>query len=346
MSDLEKNIRVSQQIGQRLDLKKRVLIIDGLNTYLRSYVINPSISPNGEPVGGLKGFLMSLQKYCRDIGPTDIVVVWDGPGGSIKKKRINRGYKEGRKPVRLNRNIRLLDEKQEVTNKIWQQTRLVQYLNEMPICQLMLENVEADDIISHVAQSGVFSGQQKVIISSDKDFLQCCDRETVLYRPLPKQNFEIMNTVSICENYKIHPVNIAAARALSGDKSDNLPGIPGVGLKTVAKKLPFLGESTSHSPEDVLKYCQENAQDGKMSFYKKVLDNEKTFLQNYKMMQLYAPNISYVGIKKVNEALNHYSRNVNRTEITKFMHEDGISSTDWTDLFITFNKIKMADNNG
>jgi len=117
-------------------------------------------------------------------------------------------------------------------------------------------------------------------------------------------------------------------------------------MKTVAKRLPFLSESVSYSPEDVIDYCLENESEGKMSFYKKIIDDKKTFLQNYRMMQLYAPNISYVGIKKVNEALNHYSTSVNRTEITKFMHEDGISATDWTDLFITFNKINMAGKNG
>ena len=75
---------------------KRVLIIDALNTYLRNYVTNPSLSDNGEPVGGMKGFLMSLQKYCREMKPDEIFIVWDGPGGSTKKKKIVRGYKAGR----------------------------------------------------------------------------------------------------------------------------------------------------------------------------------------------------------------------------------------------------------
>ena len=343
MLSSEKITKVSQLTGERPDnLKKRVIIIDGLNTYLRSYVINPSISPNGEPVGGLKGFLMSLQKYCRDLTPTDIVVVWDGPGGSVKRKRLNRGYKSNRKPVRLNRNIHLLDDEQQVKNKIWQQTRLVEYLNELPVCQLMLNNVEADDIIAYVAKSDVYKGYQKIIVSSDKDFLQCCDSETVLYRPLPKQSFEIINTVSIQQDHKLHPLNVAVARALAGDKSDNLKGIPGVGLKTVAKKLPFLMEDVSHSPQDVLDYCQKNIEEGNMAFYSKVLAGKKDFLQNYKMMQLYTTNISYVGLKQVNEALQYHSKKTNRTNITKLMHKDGISSVDWTDLFICCNRMSIA----
>jgi len=343
---LEKNTKALPRIGHGPDnLKKRVIIIDGLNTYLRSYVINPTISPNGEPIGGLKGFLMSLQKYCRILSPTDIVVVWDGPGGSIKRKRINRGYKQGRKPVRLNRNIRLLDEQQEVKNKIWQQTRLVQYLNEMPVCQLMLNNVEADDIISYVAKSDVFAGQQKVIISSDRDFLQCCDSETVLYRPLPKQDYQIINTVTVCDEYKIHPLNIALARAMAGDKSDNLPGIPGVGLKTVAKRLPFLSEDVSHSTEHVLDYCMDKVAEGKTAFFGKVVEQKQTFLTNYRMMQLDNSNISYVGLKQVKSTLENYHKGVNRTEIVKCMHKDGISSTDWTDLFIALNKISMVGKN-
>ena len=60
--------------------KKRVVIIDGLNTYLRNYIVNPSLSTNGDPIGGLKGFLSSLQKLSRELKPDHLVIVWDGPG--------------------------------------------------------------------------------------------------------------------------------------------------------------------------------------------------------------------------------------------------------------------------
>ena len=150
--------------------KKRVLIVDALNMYFRAYIVDPSLSTNGQPIGGLKGFLKILQKLTRETNPDQIVVCWDGAGGSQRRKKIVKGYKEGRKPIRLNRDIRNMSESEEIENKIWQQTRLFEYLNCMPIVQLMLDSVEADDIISAVVQHNSMKDYQKVIVSSDKDF--------------------------------------------------------------------------------------------------------------------------------------------------------------------------------
>ena len=61
---------------------KRVLIVDALNMYLRSYIINPTLSSNGSPVGGTVGTLQSLNKLARETKPDRIIVCWDGSGGS------------------------------------------------------------------------------------------------------------------------------------------------------------------------------------------------------------------------------------------------------------------------
>ena len=82
---------------------KRVLIIDALNMFLRSYTIIPSMNPKGLPNGGTIGFIKSLQKLCRDFRPSEIVICWDGHGGSEKKRQLNKEYKQGRRPVRFNR---------------------------------------------------------------------------------------------------------------------------------------------------------------------------------------------------------------------------------------------------
>ena len=90
--------------------KPRILIIDALNMYFRAYIVDPSLSTNGQPIGGLKGFLKILQKLVRDTKPDQIVIAWDGAGGSQKRISIDKGYKEGRKPIRLNREIRNMTE--------------------------------------------------------------------------------------------------------------------------------------------------------------------------------------------------------------------------------------------
>ena len=69
---------------------KRLIVIDALNAYFRAYIVNPSMSMNGSPIGGYKGFLGILQKLCKDMKPDEIIIAWDGAGGSQKRKQINK----------------------------------------------------------------------------------------------------------------------------------------------------------------------------------------------------------------------------------------------------------------
>jgi len=317
--------------------KKRVIIIDALNAYLRSYIVNPSLSTNGDPIGGLKGFLGSLQKVCREINPDHIAVIWDGPGGSQRRKAVNKNYKEGRKPIRLNRSVKLLTEEENIKNKVWQQTRLFEYLNHMPVSQIMIDGIEADDIIAHVCNE--MRGYEKVIISSDKDFIQKCDHETVLYRPIQKT---VLNKKAVVEEYGISPNWFALARAIAGDKSDNLSGVPGVGLKTIAKRFPFFGEPERASCFfKLFNHCEENAYKAKV--YGNILENKKLIEENYKLMQLYAPEISPQNKSKIRAAIFDMEPEFNKTGVLKMMNEDGFGVYDWNDLFSIFRKI-VVDN--
>ena len=170
--------------------KKRVLIFDGLNAYIRAYIIDPSLSTNGQPIGGVKGFIKILQRHVRESQPDEVIIVWDGPNGSKKRKSIDKNYKAGRKPIRLNRAFHNLTDDEELRNKMWQQTRLIEYFNNMPIIQFMLPEVEADDVIAFITQMPEYKGWQKIVVSNDKDFMQLCDDETILWRP-PRTRFLI-----------------------------------------------------------------------------------------------------------------------------------------------------------
>jgi len=315
---------------------KRIMVIDGLNQFLRAYIVNPTLSPNGDPIGGTVGFLKILQKLCREIKPDRIIMCWDGQGGSQKRKRVNKNYKEGRSPLRLNRNIKNLTEEEELQNKIWQQIRLVDYLNNFPMTQLIFKSVEADDIISFVCQMPEYKGWQKVVISSDKDFFQILDDETVVYRPI--QN-EVLNKKAIVEKFGIHPTNFALARAIVGDKSDNLEGIKGVGLPTVAKRLPFLAEEKAYTITEVLEHCKKAPLD--LKAYTNIVENPETIQQNYKLMQLYSPMLSVQNKNKIRYITKNTDLTFNKTNTNAMMFEDGIGDTNWSDLFVTFKKITL-----
>ena len=320
-------------------MKKRVMIIDGLNTYLRNYIVNPSLSTNGDPIGGLKGFLGSLQKLSRELKPDQIIVAWDGPGGSQRRKTVNKNYKEGRKPIRLNRSVKLLTEEENVKNKIWQQTRLHEYLNEMPVSQILIEGIEADDIIAQICNEMYVGDYEKVIVSSDKDFIQRCDNSTVLYRPIQKK---VLNKNTVIDEYKISPNWFALARAITGDKSDNLAGVGGVGLKTIARRFPFFSDPHRASCfYQLYEHCRENLDGPKV--YKTVLENKDLIESNYKLMQLYAPTISPQNKAKIRSAVFDLEPEFNKTGVLAMMIQDGFGQTDWSDLFATFRKI-VVDN--
>ncbi len=313
---------------------KRLLIVDALNAYFRAYIVNPSLSKNGQPIGGYKGFLGILQKLCREMKPAEIIIAWDGAGGSLRRKEVNSNYKEGRKPIRLNRDVRVLTKDEEMQNKVWQQYRLMEMLNFMPVIQLMADRVEADDIISYVAQSPQYSGWEKIIVSSDKDFFQLCDDETVLYRPIQKK---FINKPRILEEFKIHPTNFALARAMAGDKSDNLPGVRGVGLGTISKRLPFFAGEESVTIPELIEFC-ENDNTGLKAF-SSICDAEDIIKENYKIMQLYSPTMSIDDKSRIKYILDNFEPQFNKTEVIKRMAEDGFGNWDTSDLFTTFKRI-------
>ena len=311
------------------------MVIDALNAYFRGYIVDPSMSLNGDPIGGYKGFIKILQKLCREMRPDEVVIAWDGAGGSQKRKATNKNYKAGRKPIRLNRSVKILTEDEEMHNRVWQQTRLMEMLNFMPFIQIVSDGVEADDVISYIVQNRKYQGWQKIIISSDKDFFQLCDDETILYRPVQKA---FVNKPRILEESGIHPTNYALARAIDGDKSDNLKGVYGVGLGKIAKKMSFFGESKSVTFDDLFDFCRNDPTGLKM--FQSILENEDLIRENYSIMQLYSPAMSIQTKSKIQYALDTFEPTFNKTEIIKRMQEDGFGDK-WnpSDIFATCKRI-------
>lgn len=320
---------------------KKLMIIDSLNLFIRNYVVSPAMSSNGQPMGGVLGYLRSLQKYIREIKPDEIVIVWDGPGGSRKKKTIISNYKEGRSPIKLNRNVKMLTDDEEIENKVWQQLRLTEYLNNFPIIQIMEPEIEADDLIAFVSQHSKYDDWAKIIVSSDKDFLQLCSGNTLLYRPIKNEFFTWKKVV---EEYGIHPNNFTLARAMAGDKSDNIPGIQGVGLKTVSKNLPFLSESKSYFFEDLRDFCASKIENNtKTKFFQNVLDNLSVIENNYKGMQLYSPNLSAQVAQKTRYHIENFTFEVNLTQTQAMLLTDGVGESNFEEMYKSFRRIVVEN---
>ena len=307
---------------------KKVILIDALNLFIRNYVVNPTLDSKGNPLGGCIGFLKSLQKISRILKPSQIIICWDGIGGSQRRKSKNKNYKAGRKPLRFNRRMIELDPDSQEQNKIYQQIRLYEYLNEMPIIQVAIDGVEADDLIGYIVNQDYYEGWEKVIVSSDKDFFQLVSSETSVYRPI--QN-TFVTVESLLENDKIHPNNYALARAMVGDKSDNLPGVPRIGMKTVAKLFNFLKDPKQCEVKEIIDLC-ENLDKASVA-HQNIIKNADLVTQNYDIMQLYDPMLSYTTKQSIDYQVQNFEFEFSKLNVTKMLHADGHGSLNFSEFF-------------
>jgi len=314
---------------------KNVIIIDALNMFLRSFVVSPHMDKSGNPVGGTIGFLKSLQKVARDFDADEVIVAWDGHEGSTRRRSMNKNYKAGRKPVRFNRRMIELSPEQELVNKGYQQVRLMEYLNEMPVIQLVADFTEADDIIAHVINHPRYEGWLKTIISSDKDFYQLCRDDVQIYRPIQKK---IVTEASVVDEFKIHPKNFALARAIAGDPSDNLPGIKGAGLKTIAKRFPFLIREDEYEVGDIVNDCVMIAK--KLKIHENIQKDEQLIKENYKIMQLQYPNIRPMNRELITKAVNDFEPSFNKIKFTQMLFSDDAAHLNFNALQMVFRRIK------
>ena len=315
---------------------KKVILVDALNLFIRNYVVNPTLDSKGNPIGGCVGFMKSLQKICRKTKPDQIVICWDGVGGSQKRKKQNKNYKAGRKPIRFNRRMIKLDESLQEQNKVYQQIRLCEYLNEMPVIQTSVGGIEADDVIAYIANHEHYESWEKIIISSDKDFFQLCGAKTMVYRPIQ----DLQETeATLTEKFGIHPNNFALARAMVGDKSDNLEGVERIGMKTVAKLFPFLSEKKQYEVDDIIDHCKSIISIKKS--HQNIIKSEKLIKENYKIMQLYQPMMTYTSKKSVDYNICEWEPEFNKLNITKMLFQDGLTKVRLDELYATFKAITV-----
>jgi DNA polymerase-1 len=289
----------------------------------------------GNPIGGCIGFLKSLQKVTKKFQPTEVVVVWDGHEGSQRKKSLNKNYKQGRAPIRFNRRLIDLSPEDQTKNKAYQLIRLMEYLNELPVIQVTIDFVEADDVIAYGARHPYYGGWNKIIVSSDKDFFQLCDDQTSIYRPIQDK---LVTKQSILDEFKIHPNNFAIARAIAGDPSDNLPGVSGVGLKTVAKRFPYLCNEEEYDHNDVVKTCTMQAK--RLKLHENIIKSSDLIKNNYRIMQLYQPNIRPINRIFIDNAIMQFEPEFSRLNFTRMLFNDDCAYINFDNLTMNMKNIK------
>lgn len=311
---------------------KKILIVDGNNIFGRYYAGSSQLSfCSGKPIGGIVGFLRCLIREIQEENPEQVFIVFDGPGYLEKKRQLIPSYKNRRNErQKVNRAIDVLDETEEKENKSWQYFRLIEYLNHLPVFNLLKAEQEADDLIAVLTDLDLFKSHNKIILSSDRDFYQLLTDKIVLLSP--DGNVNTLKTVLI--ETGIHPNNFALAKAMVGDRTDNVLGIHGVGFISVCHRLPLLGKEDVVDIEQVKKLClarKDNTFYPK--FYAKVLNNFDLVEQNFRFFKL-RDNIFVEPflIEKIKNDICSFDPQSNLTMITKMMIQDGIRSEEFNDL--------------
>ena len=278
-------------------LNDHILVIDAMNTLIRSFSLLKAMNPSGAHVGGLIGFLRSLGYVTRIFDPTRVVVVWDGKGGSGNRKNIDPNYKAQRATSRIT-HWGLYDTKEEETEAlIGQLFRTQDYLECLPLHQMVLEKLEADDIMAYLALRASSAGKKVTIVSSDKDFLQLVDSNIEVYAPVKKKTFTKDN---IFEELKVLPTNYNIVKALLGDNSDNLQGVKGLGIKTIVSQFPkLLTEKTDL--DYVYKVAEEKLEEKKI--FPKIIHNWDRVETNFKLMDLHNTALDDKEVEYVEEIL-------------------------------------------
>ena len=281
-------------------LNDRVLIVDGLNTFIRAFAVNPAINEDGLHIGGMMGFLKSL-RYTSDIlKPSRVIVVFDGKNGSGRRQKIYPEYKGTRKVKRrLNRNVDWGTAPQDEEQSMRQQMgRLVEYLEQLPLTLICVDGIEADDTMAYISQQ-LLPKSDIMLMSTDKDFLQLVDDRVKVWSPTKKK---LYTKEKVFEEYGIHSQNMLTYRILDGDKSDNIGGIKGAGLKTVKKFLPEILEEKKFTAKDLLDFTEKS--DGKIKFLENIKKSSNLIKRNYLLMQLQNVDIPNHTKMKIQGAVN------------------------------------------
>ena len=264
----------------------KVLIIDGLNTFIRVFSVIPTTNDDGIHVGGIVGFLRSIGYTINMFRPTRVIIVFDGKGGSRRRRKLYPEYKAKRKTkYRVNRAYDFASPEDEKQNMIMQLQRIVEYLDTLPVTVLSYDNIEADDTIGYLCRQ-VLTESQITVMSTDKDFLQLANGRIKIWSPTKKKMYD---ESAVLDEYGISSHNLIWYRVLDGDKSDNIKGVKGLGLKTIQKKLPFLSENRIVNIDEVINKLPES---------KDVIE------LNYKLMQLSDVDISGTTKTKIIDKVN------------------------------------------
>ncbi len=214
---------------------RHVFLVDGSGFIFRAYhALPPLTKGDGTPVGAVLGFSNMLLKLLQGTDADHIAVVFDTAATSFRN-RIYDLYKAHRPepPDDLRPQFKLVREATDAFN----------------VCRIEREDFEADDLIATYARVAAEAGAIVTIVSSDKDLMQLVSDKVQMLDPIKDRP---IGAAEVQEKFGVGPEKVIDVQALCGDSVDNVPGVPGIGVKTAAELINAYGDLENllaHAPE-------------------------------------------------------------------------------------------------
>ena len=245
------------------------------------------------------------------------------------KRRFNRNVDWSTSPV---------DEEYSMKMQL---SRLVKYLEQLPMTIISVDGAEADDVIAYIC-TNILDGH-KIIMSTDKDFLQLISNNVNVWSPTKKI---LYNKDKIFDEFGIVSENILTFKILDGDKSDNISGIKGAGLKTLIKHIPQLSEKNKFNVKDLINYVENS--DKKIKLFETIRNNYNLIKRNYLLMQLHNVDISNHNKLKIQGAIHEDIPHLVKYKFSTMFIQDKLWShipnmESWITEFIRLDRFRIAN---
>ncbi|MBP5698620.1 MAG: DNA polymerase I, partial [Alphaproteobacteria bacterium] len=253
-------------------MTEKVCLIDGSGYIFRAFFASPMMTnPQGLPVNAVYGFLNMFLSLTQNISCDYCLVLFDAKRQNYRNE-IFPEYKATRPelPPELKPQFDLIHEVVEALNLHW----------------LQMEGYEADDLIATYTDIALKAGKEVTIVSADKDLMQLI-RDGVTFYDSMKNKFFTPEDVK--EKFGVYPERVTDVQALAGDSTDNIPGVPGIGIKTAAELVNQFG-----SLEQVLVHAEEIKQNKRREL---ILAHQQDALISQKLVTLKADVPVEIGLK-------------------------------------------------
>lgn len=276
--------------------ENNILIVDGTNLIFRNYFAHSyRKTSSGVHTGGLYGTIRSLNSYINNFQPKQVFICFDKSSYTFRNEMYSE-YKKTRKKtdVELKRQFPMLKEYCKLTN--------------MPFIEI--DMYEADDIIGSLSCKAKNYDLNPYAVTGDKDILQLIDKGIDILYLSNKYGPIIYKEEYFIEEYDINPSQFIDYKALVGDPSDNIPGVPGVGKKTAAKLLGLY---------NTLDGIYENTEKLKGKQKENIIENKNNAYLSKRLSKIiYNMDLDYdiFFIKYINEGFN-----LNNHNVKKFLKE-------------------------